>query len=106
MLSFHFSSFLHKLCILCSPQGELKSTLCHEGSSLVSYCFEMNKWKSLYHWNRPNFFPPRKQEYKLKEAEFGPKTYGVRSQFLTAKFSFQLSVDEARWHIGKLIFVQ
>lgn len=51
-------------------------------------------------------FPPRKQEYKLKEAEFGPKTYGVRSQFLTAKFSFQLSVDEARWHIGKLIFVQ
>lgn len=65
----------------------------------------MNKWQSCYHWNRPIFFLCNKA-YKYYTAEFGPRTSPVPSQFLTAKFSFQLSADEKLWHIDNLIFVQ
>lgn len=52
------------------------------------------------------FFPQCNKAYKLYRAESGPRTSEVPSQFLMAKFSFQLSADEELWHISNLIFVQ
>lgn len=52
------------------------------------------------------FFFLCNKAYKYYRAEFGPRTSAVPSQFLMAKFSFQLSADEKLWHIDNLIFVQ